>query len=74
MGTYIFTGNGRGIILVHDTETCTVFSIFLNISRDRASNTAVQSIEFARRGSSFFLNTADQVIRVYDSAEVLACG
>lgn len=71
-GDYIFTGNGRGKILVLDTETCSVKASF-KISQTTASNTAVKSIEFARRGSCFLVNTADRVIRVYDSAEVLAC-
>ena len=44
------------------------------ISQGTASNTAVKSIEFARRGSCFLVNTSDRVIRVYDSTEVLACG
>lgn len=44
------------------------------ISQGTASNTAVKSIEFARRGSCFLVNTSDRVIRVYDSTEILACG
>lgn len=39
-----------------------------------SSATAVKSIEFARRGDAFLVNTADRVIRVYDSKEVIACG
>ncbi|XP_058799464.1 retinoblastoma-binding protein 5 homolog [Phymastichus coffea] len=72
-GDYIFTGNGRGRILVLDVESCSVKASF-KISQGTASNTAVKSIEFARRGECFLVNTADRVIRVYDSAEVLACG
>lgn len=44
------------------------------ITQGTASNTAVKSIEFARRGSCFLVNTSDRVIRVYDSTEILACG
>lgn len=39
-----------------------------------SSATAVKSIEFARRGDAFLVNTADRVIRVYDAKNVLACG
>lgn len=72
-GDYIFTGNGRGRILVLDVNSCSVKASF-KISQGTASNTAVKSIEFARRGSCFLINTADRVIRVYDSTEVLTCG
>lgn len=39
-----------------------------------SSVTAVKSIEFARRGDAFLVNTSDRVIRVYDTKEVIACG
>jgi len=35
------------------------------------STTAIKSIEFARRTKSFLVNTADRVIRVYKTTEVL---
>lgn len=69
----MYTGNARGRILVLDAESLTVKASY-KISQGTASNTAVKSIEFARRGSCFLVNTADRVIRVYDSTEVLACG
>ncbi|XP_003702347.1 retinoblastoma binding protein 5 [Megachile rotundata] len=72
-GDYVYTGNARGRILVLDAESLTVKASY-KISQGTASNTAVKSIEFARRGSCFLVNTSDRVIRVYDSTEVLACG
>lgn len=72
-GANIFTGNARGRILVLDSETLEVKASY-KISQGTASNTAVKSIEFARRGSCFLINTSDRVIRVYDSTEILACG
>ena len=35
------------------------------------STPAIKSIEFARRTKSFLVNTADRVIRVYKTTEVL---
>lgn len=72
-GDYIFTGNGKGRILVLETDNFAVKASF-KISPGTASNTAVKSIEFARRGSFFLVNTADRIIRIYDSTEILACG
>ena len=37
-------------------------------------STAVKGIEFSRRGGSFQVNTADRVIRVYKTEEVLQLG
>lgn len=71
-GQYIYTGNAKGKILVLETETLKVVASF-KITVGTSSATAVKSIEFARRGDSFLVNTADRVIRVYDSKEVLAC-
>ncbi|KAK0168446.1 hypothetical protein PV327_002245 [Microctonus hyperodae] len=72
-GAYIYTGNTRGRILVLDAESLAIKASY-KISQGTASNTAVKSIEFARRGSCFLVNTSDRVIRVYDSTEILACG
>ncbi|KAG5320215.1 RBBP5 protein, partial [Pseudoatta argentina] len=72
-GDYVYTGNARGRVLVLDAETLNVKASY-KITQGTASNTAVKSIEFARRGSCFLVNTADRVIRVYDSTEILACG
>lgn len=38
------------------------------------SQTAVKSIEFARRGNCLLINSADRLIRVYEEGEILACG
>ena len=41
----------------------------------RVANTSIKQIEFAPKKKDVFLvNTADRVIRVYDSQEVLTCG
>ena len=37
-------------------------------------STAVKGIEFSRRGGSFLVNTADRVIRVYNTKETIALG
>lgn len=71
-GHYIYTGNAKGKILVMETDTFKIVASF-KITVGTSSATAVKSIEFARRGDSFLVNTADRVIRVYDSKEVLAC-
>lgn len=67
-GEYIYTGNAKGKILVLDSEKLEIKASF------KCHSTAVKSIEFARRGDAFLVNTADRVIRVYDSKEVTACG
>ena len=71
-GQYIYTGNAKGKILVMETDTLKIVASF-KIVVGTSSATAVKSIEFARRGDSFLVNTSDRVIRVYDSKEVLAC-
>lgn len=72
-GRNIYSGNGKGKILVLDSENLEILASF-RIIVGTSSATAVKSIEFARRGESFLVNTSDRVIRVYDSKEVLACG
>ncbi|CAH0547859.1 unnamed protein product [Brassicogethes aeneus] len=72
-GDYVYTGNAKGKVLVLDSRTLEVKASF-RIVLGTSSATAVKSIEFARRGDCFLINTADRVIRVYDSKEVLACG
>ncbi|XP_044728845.1 retinoblastoma-binding protein 5 homolog [Chrysoperla carnea] len=72
-GEYVFTGNAKGRVLVFDSKTLNVKASF-RITLGTSSATAVKSIEFARRGEFFLVNTADRVIRVYDSKEVIACG
>ncbi|KAH0821657.1 hypothetical protein GEV33_000618 [Tenebrio molitor] len=72
-GEHVYTGNAKGKVLVLDSRTLEVKASF-RIILGTSSATAVKSIEFARRGDWFLINTADRVIRVYDSKEVLACG
>lgn len=72
-GQHVYTGNGKGKVLVLDANTLETVASF-KITVGASSGTAVKSIEFARRGETFLVNTSDRVIRVYDSKEVLACG
>ncbi|XP_070500759.1 retinoblastoma-binding protein 5 homolog [Chironomus tepperi] len=71
-GEHIYTGNAKGKILVMNTDTFEIIASF-KITVGTSSATAVKSIEFARRGDSFLVNTADRVIRVYDSKDVISC-
>merc|ERR1712141_615757 len=76
-GKHIYTGNSKGKILVvanvkdkegeKDFKTVAYFKV-LQASQ---SATAIKSIEFARRTKSFLVNTADRVIRVYKTTDVL---
>lgn len=72
-GRNIFTGNAKGRILVLNSKSLEIIASF-KIIVGTSSATAVKSIEFARRGDAFLINTSDRVIRVYDSSEVIACG
>ncbi|XP_030379998.1 retinoblastoma-binding protein 5 homolog isoform X2 [Scaptodrosophila lebanonensis] len=72
-GKYIYTGNAKGKILVLDVDTFELVASF-RIIVGTSSATAVKSIEFARRGDAFLINTSDRVIRVYDSNEIIALG
>ncbi|EDX11217.1 retinoblastoma-binding protein 5 homolog [Drosophila sechellia] len=72
-GKHIYTGNAKGKILVLDVETFEVVASF-RIIVGTSSATAVKSIEFARRGDAFLINTSDRVIRVYDSKEIITLG
>lgn len=72
-GQYIYTGNAKGKILVLKTEDHSVEASF-KITVGTSSATAVKSIEFSKRSDSFLVNTADRVIRVYDSKEILMGG
>lgn len=69
-GQHVYTGNAKGKILVLECPQLVLKASF----KVTASATAVKSIEFARRGECFLVNTADRVIRVYNSKEVLAYG
>lgn len=41
------------------------------VTNGSTSASAIKQIEFARRGSSFLVSTADRIIRVYDTVDVL---
>ena len=41
------------------------------VNQGSQTTTAIKSIEFARRTKSFLVNTADRVIRVYKTTDVL---
>ena len=76
-GKYIYTGNSRGRIMIVLNEKASggkgqfkpVTSF--KVTQAASSTTAVKSIEFARRSKSFLVNTADRVIRVYKTTDVL---
>jgi len=71
-GQYVYTGNSRGKVQVYrctDMELVASFKIGVG-----SSTTTVKSIEFARRGEWFLINSSDRIIRVYNATEVLTCG
>lgn len=72
-GWYIYTGNAKGKILVLSCPKLELIASF-RVTTGTSNTTAIRSIEFARRGECFLVNTADRIIRVYESGEVLACG
>ncbi len=44
---------------------------YLQVGASASSSNAIKSIEFARRSKSFLVNTADRVIRIYRTTDVL---
>ncbi|GBP58882.1 Retinoblastoma-binding protein 5 homolog [Eumeta japonica] len=72
-GDYVYTGNSKGKILILHSQTLDVKASF-KITVGTSSTTGIKSIEFARRGDCFLVNTSDRVIRVYDSKNILKCG
>jgi COMPASS component SWD1 len=74
-GKHIYTGNSKGKILVvanvKDKEGEKEFKTVACFKVTSQNTTAIKSIEFARRTKSFLVNTADRVIRVYKTTEVL---
>lgn len=65
LGKRIFTGNSRGKVLVIDSETLSVLTTF-QVTTGTSATTGIKSIEFARKGSNFLVNSSDRIIRVYD--------
>jgi COMPASS component SWD1 len=59
-------GNGNG-----GNKDFKLISQF-KVTQQASSTTAVKGIEFARRSKSFLVNTADRVIRVYKTSDVLS--
>ncbi|XP_078323777.1 retinoblastoma-binding protein 5 homolog isoform X1 [Crassostrea virginica] len=72
-GKHIYTGNAKGRILVFTCADLDLKASF-RVTTGTLNTTAIKSIEFARRGECFLVNSADRIIRVYESGEVLACG
>ncbi|XP_067678158.1 retinoblastoma-binding protein 5 homolog isoform X1 [Haliotis asinina] len=72
-GKFIYTGNAKGRILVFTAGKLELQASF-RVTTGTLNTTAIKSIEFARRGECFLVNSADRIIRVYESGEVLACG
>ncbi|XP_077299297.1 retinoblastoma binding protein 5 [Arctopsyche grandis] len=72
-GDYVYTGNAKGRILILDSQSLDIKSSF-RITIGTSSTTGIKSIEFARRGECFLVNTSDRVIRVYNTKDVLQAG
>uniref|UniRef100_A0A224YQH2 COMPASS component SWD1 n=1 Tax=Rhipicephalus zambeziensis TaxID=60191 RepID=A0A224YQH2_9ACAR len=72
-GGHIYTGNAKGKILVVSVPDLEVKASF-RVTTGTSNTTAIKSIEFARRGDCFLVNTADRIIRVYSASEVMSFG
>lgn len=72
-GEHIFCGNSKGKISVFRTQTKELITTF-KVTNGNSSAAAIKQIEFARRGDSFLVNTADRIIRVYDLQDILKLG
>ncbi|XP_016421702.1 LOW QUALITY PROTEIN: retinoblastoma-binding protein 5 [Sinocyclocheilus rhinocerous] len=59
-GDYIYTGNAKGKILVLNTNKQDLVASF-RVTTGTSNTTAIKSIEFARKGSCFLINTADRI-------------
>ncbi len=55
------------------TDTKELVTSF-RVTNGNASSSAIRQIEFARRSSSFLVSTADRIIRVYDTVDILPSG
>ncbi|XP_014259788.1 retinoblastoma-binding protein 5 homolog [Cimex lectularius] len=69
-GQHIYTGNSKGKVLVFSVPSLEMKASF----RVAQSATAIKSIEFARRGECFLINTGDRIIRIYNSNDIFSCG
>lgn len=64
-GENIVTGSSKGKILIIDPNTRAVLKSF------RVGGSTIRSVEFARRGTRFLVNSSDRVIRVYDIKHIM---
>ncbi|XP_037093923.1 retinoblastoma-binding protein 5 homolog [Pollicipes pollicipes] len=72
-GRYIYTGNAKGRVLVMNASDFKVVASF-RVTSGASNTTALKTIEYARRGECFLINSVDRIIRVYDAKRVLAAG
>ncbi|CAL8139951.1 unnamed protein product [Orchesella dallaii] len=72
-GNYIYSGNSKGKVSAYSVPDLVLRASF-RIGQGLTSTTAVKSVEFARRGNCFLLNSADRIIRVYNCDDVLKAG
>lgn len=73
-GEHIFAGNAKGrvtVVAVPPPKEAMKAVVQFKVSQQVSSTTAIKSIEFARKSGSFLVNTADRVIRVYKTSDVL---
>lgn len=68
-GQHIYTGNSKGKVLVFSCPELEQKVSF----RVASSGALIKSIEFARRGDCFLVNTGDRIIRVYNANDVFNC-
>lgn len=68
----VASGEFLQVLVYRATDLALVASF--KVMLGTASTTSIKSIEFSRRGEWLLINTADRVIRVYDSMEVVANG
>lgn len=71
LGQRIFTGNSRGKVLVFNSNSLELLTSF-QVTTGSSTTTGIKSIEFARKGSNFLVNSSDRIIRVYDGDLVKA--
>ncbi len=65
-----FNWNTAFKISVFKTATRVLVTTF-KVTPGNTNSAAIKQIEFARRGNSFLVNTADRIIRVYDMSDIL---
>ncbi|KAH9361281.1 hypothetical protein HPB48_006843 [Haemaphysalis longicornis] len=63
--------NCKGKVLVVSVPDLAMKASF-RVTTGTSNTTAIKSIEFARRGDLFLVNTADRIIRVYNASEVIS--